>query len=129
MTHHFIKLDAQDGVSRLVLQHRDYNLDKKDNIDSLPAGAAVYAICGRVNGEPVNARFVGATGNLLAAVKGHYSEAETNESLKQFMRSIKIKELLFKPLQGMDDPALQTTLDAWQNDFRPACNEELNKVY
>jgi hypothetical protein len=129
MTHQIINLEGQEGISRLVLQHKDFNLDKKDNLDSLPAQAAVYAVCGRVNGQPVNARFVGATDNLLAAVKAHYSDAEPNEQLKLFMRSIKIKELLFKPMPGVDAPAAKETLEAWEKTFQPECNEELNKVY
>jgi hypothetical protein len=127
MTHEYIQ--PEESVRQLVLQHKDYNLDKKDNLDDLPALPAVYAICGRVNGQPVNARFVGATEDLLAAVKSHFSEAESNDVLRNYMRSIKIKMLLYKTLPYSTEEERQAAKQEWENKFQPKCTDELNQVY
>jgi len=129
MTHNYIEVDAQAGTEQLVIHHHEYNLDKKDNLDSLPAEPAVYAICGRVNGQPVNARYVGTTTNLAAAVKAHYLDTETNEGLLQFMRSIKTKTLVYKVLAAATEQERENAGTEWENKFNPTCTDELNRVY
>lgn len=127
MTHEYIQ--PEESVRQLVLQHKDFNLDKKDNLDDLPALPAVYAICGRVNGQPVNARFVGATDDLLAAVKSHFGETEGNDMLRNYMRSIKIKMLLYKAMPYSTEEEREVVRQEWENRMQPKCTDELNQVY
>jgi hypothetical protein len=127
MTHDYIQ--PEESVKQVVLQHKDYNLDKKDNLDDLPALPGIYAICGRVNGQPVNARFVGSTEDLLAAVKSHYTEAETDEGLRNYMRSIKIKMLLYTTMPYSTEEERQAAKQEWENKLHPKCTDELNQVY
>jgi hypothetical protein len=127
MTHEYIQ--PEESVRQLVLQHKDYNLDKKDNLDDLPALPAVYAICGRVNGQPVNARFVGATEDLLSAVKSHFGETEGNDMLRNYMRSIKIKMLLYKAMPYSTEEEREAARQEWENRMQPKCTDELNQVY
>lgn len=129
MTHKYVMAEAQTGITDLVLLHKDYNLDKKDNLDEIPALPAVYALCGRVNGQAVNARHVGSTDNLQSAVKAHFSDKETNECLRNFMQSIKIKMLVFQTMPGTTENERQEIKQQWDNKMTPRCTDELNQVY
>lgn len=127
MTYEYIQ--PEESVRQLVIHHKDYNLDKKDNLDDLPAMPAIYAICGRVNGQPVNARFVGETEDLLSAVKSHFTEAESNPLLRSYMRSIKIKMLLYKTMPYSTEEERQKARQEWEDRLQPKCTDELNQVY
>lgn len=129
MTPQYIQPDDAATMERIFLQHREYNLDKKDNLASIPTQAAIYAICGRVNGQPANARFVGATANLQAAIQHHYTDAETDDCLKTFMRSIKSKELLYRLVSDESEEEIAALAEDLKRKFRPACTEEMNQVF
>lgn len=110
-----------------TLYKRDNNLDQKDNLDTLPEKKAVYGLFGRMQMSPANCRFIGVAQNLRAAVKLHYNDAESDKSLLEFMRSIKIKQIVYLELkEGEDADAIASS---WRERFKPECNAELNKVY
>jgi hypothetical protein len=129
MTHKYIQAEEQPGIQNLVILHKDYNLDKKDNLDEVPAVPAVYALCGRVNGQAVNARHVACTENLQAAVKAHFSDNSNNQCLQNFMQSIKIKMLVFQLMPGSTENERQAIKQQWDNKMTPQCTDELNRVY
>ena len=108
-----------------IIYKKDNNLDELDNLDELPQLPAVYAICGRINGKASNCRHVGITENLQKAIKLHFSNDEADECLKTFMQSIKIKALIYELLNEPDESYLHD----WKEEFKPDCNEELNKVH
>lgn len=131
MEHNYLELAQEPAVANLVIFQQDNNLDRKDNLDELPAEAAIYAVCGRVNGKPANARYVGETDNLREAIKKHFSASEPQPSpcFREFMQSIKIKELVYQlmPGAGKGDRLLRKEL--WEEQYRPNCNEELNEIH
>lgn len=129
MDHNMISNLLQPGARQMTLLKKDNNLDQLDNLNEIPAMPAVYAICGRVNNAPANPRMVGAAMNLQQAVTAHFSEAETDDCLGAFMRSIKIKELVYEILPDATPELLAQKKEAWTAKLNPACNEELNKVY
>ena len=116
-------------VKDFVLYKKNNNLDQEDNLDDLPEAPAVYAISGRINGAPANCRHVGVTHNLRESVKIHFSDAEPDACLKQFMQSIKIKTLNYELLDEHEPQVLDSKKAAWSERFKPECNEALNEVF
>jgi len=131
MEHNYITLDEHSKIKRLMVFQKDNNLDGKDNLDTLPSSPAVYAVCGRVNGQPANPRFVGETENLREAVKLHFDKSETgiDEYFKEFMLSIKSKELLYEELPDSSQDDRMLLKKKWESKFNPQCNKELNEIH
>lgn len=129
MNHNYLNLEEETDAHVLVIEHENYNLDGRDNLDEIPDKKGVYAICGRVNGKPVNARWVGQADNLQEAVKNHYSDNETNASLRDYMRSIKTKALIYKCMPKAALNELEEAQEGWKAQFNPECTPELNKVF
>src|SRR5258708_6283901 len=100
MEHNYISVGEQESITALVIFQKDNNLDGRDNLDSLPETPAVYALCGRVNNQPANARFVGESENLRRAIRQHFDPSASvgDECLREFMLSIKTKTLLYELL-------------------------------
>ncbi|MFT7032452.1 MAG: hypothetical protein ACJA2S_000952 [Cyclobacteriaceae bacterium] len=107
----------------------DNNLDKQDNLNELPKENAIYTICSRINGEPANCRFVGLTDDLQNSIKIHFSGEEQDGCLREFMQSIKIKTINYMLLHDLSGEERDLLLEQWRNEYKPECNDELNKVY
>ena len=125
-------MEAQNSTKKVIdfrIYKEDNNLDKKDNLNEIPAKNAVYAILGRINGKPSNCRYVGITNNLQEAIKTHFSLNEKDECLREFMQSIKIKTLNYQLMEDFTEEELNNALKEWEKEYKPECNEELNKVY
>ena len=116
-------------VVDFLLYKADNNLDKVDNLNDLPNEKAVYAISGRINGKPANCRYVGECDNLQSAIRLHFSDAETDHCLRQFMQSIKIKTLDYVLLPGSTQAERDQIKTEWKVTYKPECNEQLNKVF
>lgn len=131
MDHNIINLQSEAELTSLVLYQKDNNLDKRDNLDELPETAAVYAVCGRVNGEPANPRYVGVVDNLRDAIKGHFDKSrnDVDQCFKDFVLSIKTKTLIYQELDGSNLLEREKIRDEWDKKFKPQCNEVLNKVH
>ncbi len=131
MDHNFIRIDDSE-TKQLTLFQRDNNLDRMDNLDELPQRAAIFAICGKVNGQPANPRHIALTTNLQEQIKKLFSESNHQDDtcLKEFILSIKTKHLIYKLIQ--DDISSAPALDLkknWEMLYRPECNAELNKIH
>lgn len=131
MEHNYIKIEENSTVKTTILYQRDNNLDKKDNLETLPATPAVFAVCGRVNGEPVNPRFVGETDNLQQAVRKLFDPTEkfSSECFRDFMLSIKTKQLVYELLPDTRQEERINIKNTWQEKFKPECNEQLNEIH
>lgn len=131
MEHNYIRIEENSSIKTTIIYQRDNNLDKKDNLDTLPATSAVFAICGRVNGEPVNPRFVGETDNLQQAVKKLFDPTENfpSECFRDFMLSIKTKQLVYELLPDARQEERINIRNNWQEKFKPECNEQLNEIH
>jgi hypothetical protein len=120
MSHTYIDTSSQTALMRLLV---------KDNLDLIPASPAVYAICGRVNGQTANCRFVGQADNLKAAIEQLFQEDSPHACVGNFMRSIKIKELIYVALPGSTPEEREALKLEWDKIYKPLCNDELNRVY
>lgn len=131
MEHTMINLEKEVDVRSMVLYQKDNNLDKRDNLDELPAGPAVYAVCGRVNGEPANARFVGVTENLRDSIKAHFNKTKNDMDpcCKEFILSIKTKTIVFQELPDSSMAEREKRREEWDKKYKPVCNEVLNKIH
>lgn len=131
MDHNIIETEEQKDLQALVIYKKDNNLDQRDNLDELSTDPAVYALCGRVNGQPSNPRFIGESDNLQVAIKQHFDpqKEQPTECLKEFMQSIKIKYLLYQSMPGKNEVDRQKIVKEWSDKYQPTCNEEINKVY
>lgn len=131
MEHNTIDLKENSEVTSLVIYQEDNNLDKLDNLSDLPNSPAVYAICGSVNGQPVNPRFVGETDNLQKSIRSHFNKAsvEEEECFKEFMHSIKIKVLVYQIFEGSTKEERKLEEKKWKEKYQPKCNSELNKIH
>ncbi len=124
-------MQATSNKTRIevILHKKDNNLDGKDNLDELPIEKAVYAICGRINGSPANCRYVGETVNLQEVVRKHFSQGEEDSCLKFFMQSIKTKVLIYELMPMAGEAELLLAKSQWEAEFKPECNDELNKIH
>lgn len=131
MEHNFIDLDQFDGVNSLQIFEHSNNIDKHDNLDELPCEKAVFAVCGRVNGLPANARLVGYTDNLRQHIRSLFLETGPfeNEYIKAFMLSIKTKHLLYMTLLEANNQTLKQIADSWDDQLLPKCEEAMNEVF
>lgn len=132
MEHNFLDLNLESEMHCQVIHQRDNNLDKIDNLDELPEHAAVFAVCGRVNGKPANPRYVSQTANLRKETQKLFDKNEPApvdaECFKEFMMSIKTKELVYKILQNLSEPERLDVKNKWIKNFQPQCNEALNEI-
>ena len=48
-----------DNKVELTIYHKDYNLDKKDNLEEVPESPAVFGIFAIIHEKPVNCRYIG----------------------------------------------------------------------
>lgn len=131
MDHNYIDIENDAAIKNTVINQKDNNLDKLDNLNELPEAAAVYLICGRVNGKPANPRYVGQTENLRKEIKDHFDLKVdvTNECVKTFVQSIKIKELVYQLLPEASEEERTEMKTDWEQRFQPDCNEVLNEVH
>jgi hypothetical protein len=113
----------------VLLYQEDNNLDRLDNLSELPEEKAVYGICGRINGEAVNCRYIGETDNLRQSVRNHFGDQEPRECLREFMQSIKLKMLVFELLPDSTPETRLDVVQQWEQEYNPACNAELNQIH
>ena len=133
MEHNYVNLEEDSQTKSLVIYEKGNNLDGKDNLNELPAKSAIYMICGRVNGQPANPRFVGESENLQEAIRCHFDEKvpaeKGNECFKEFMTSIKIKTLVYVTVPGLSAEERLKRKEEWEEKYKPKCNEELNEIH
>ncbi len=117
----FVVLEPE--VEKMQLWKKENNLEGRDNLDEIPETMAVFTICGRVNGYPANPRYTATTKNLRESVKLLFN---AEDSVGEFMRSIKLKDLLYEPIK---EKQFETKEEEWNNVFAPNCSPALNEVY
>jgi len=109
-------------VVQAEIFHRDYNLDKRHNLDVVPAERAVYGIFAIIHDKPVHCRFVGETDNLHDSIQKHF-ETEPNESLRKFMQGPWIQMLVYHPLPESSHEQRLKLMEEWTKIHNPNCDE------
>ena len=127
MLHDFLKFDESFTVFQL--KNKLYSIDGEDNIDQVPESPAVYAVCGRVNSETANCRYIGKSENLRETVASHFLPGEIDTCFREFMNSIKTKVLVYKAFDKADDQEMTSEYTRLQKSIKVNCNEELNQVF
>lgn len=108
---------------RLEVWHKDYNLEKRDNLRDLPAEKAVFGVFASVNEEPVNCRYAGETEDLRAAIKMLFEKPGT-EGLKKFMQGAWIQTVQFELMPGSSAVDRKKVLDEWIEKHQPKIDDD-----
>lgn len=111
------------NLVKLEVFHKDYNLDKKDNLSELPGEKAVFGIFAIVNDEPINCRYIGETENLQASIKNLF-ENPSSEGLKKFMQGPWIQMLVYEVMEGSSKEDRQKIIEEWNQLHNPKIDEE-----
>lgn len=127
MLHDFLKF--AESFTAFQLKNKLHSIDGEDNLDQVPELPAIYAVCGRVNGETANCRYLGKCKNLREAVANHYLPSEADACFQEFMDSIKTKVLVYKTFNKADDQRVASEYAELQRSVKINCSEKLNQVF
>ncbi len=111
----------EEKVVNLEIFHKDYNLDKKDNLDTLPEGGAVFGIFAIIHEKPVHCRYIGETDNLQKAVRELF-ENPGDEGFAKFMQGPWIQMLSYELMEDADER--KKAADEWTKKHTPKCDEK-----
>jgi hypothetical protein len=115
-------METIEKTSTLEIWHRDFNLEKRDNLSELPNEKSVFGIFGIVDGNPVNCRYVGETEDLRHAVKDLF-ESPPGVGLKAFMRGAWIQMVQFELLPHSSKEQRTAAVEKWIEMHKPAIDE------
>lgn len=116
-------MNTTEKLVALEVWHKDYNLDKKDNLIEVPTENAVFGIFGIVNEEPINCRYVGEAENLREAVKDVFEKPQ-EEGLKKFMQGPWIQMLVYELMPDSTKKDREETIEKWNQKHNPKIDEE-----
>jgi hypothetical protein len=111
------------NIVKLEVFHKDYNLEKKDNLDELPKQEAVFGIFAIVNDEPANCRYIGEAGNLQLEIRNLF-ENPPSEGLKKFMQGPWIQYLIYELLDNYSKEECKSISEKWVKKYSPAIDIE-----
>ena len=115
----------EEKIKQIQVYHKAYNLDKKDNLDEVPEGEAVFGIFAIIHEKPVNCRFVGETDNLRKRVRELFEKAEAEgEGFKEFMQGPWYKLLLYELMPGSKAEDRQKKVKEWTKEYNPKIDEK-----
>ena len=112
-----------ESVVKLEVFHKDYNLDKKDNLDELPEEPAVFGIFAIIHKTPIHPRYVGASDNLRKAVR-YVFENPGSEGLKAFMQGAWIQMLCYELLPNSTEEERKKKEEEWIKRYEPKITEK-----
>lgn len=111
----------EDKIVQANVCHKNYNLDKKDNLDSLPTQAAVFGVFAIIHEKPVHCRFVGETSNLQQTVRDLFEKPE-GEGMKKFMQGPWYKMVNYELIDSEEDR--KKAVEAWTKEYSPKIDEK-----
>jgi len=111
------------NVVKIEVFHKDYNLDKKDNLSELPGEKVVFGIFAIVNEEAINCRYIGEIENLQAGIQDLF-ENPPSEGLKKFMQGPWIQMLVYEVMGGSSQADRQKIVEEWNQQYNPKIDEE-----
>lgn len=96
----------------------------KSNLSNLPKRKSVYLIfgIGKIVKNLINYIYVGETDNLEERTKAHFKKNETNECLKKFMQSSKIKMMIYELMANSTKEERLKKEKEWKKRFKLRCN-------
>ena len=112
-----------EGVVKKEIFHKDYNLDKKDNLDEFPEAPAVFGIFSIIHEVPVHPRYVGSTENLRKSVREVFENPQ-GEGLKKFMQGPWIQMLCYQEMAGSSEEERKQKEEEWIKKYDPKITDE-----
>ena len=112
-----------EKLNKIEIWHKDFNLEKKDNLNEVPTEKGVFGIFGIVNDEPVNCRFIGESENLQKEIKNVF-ENPVGEGMKKFMQGPWIQMLVYKIMPNSTLEDRKNTVEEWNNQYNPKIDED-----
>ncbi|MGE5340536.1 MAG: hypothetical protein ACM3SY_03555 [Candidatus Omnitrophota bacterium] len=111
----------EDKIVQSNVYHKNYNLDKKDNLDTLPTEAAVFGVFAIIHEKPVHCRFVGETTNLQQAIRDLFEKPE-GEGMKKFMQGPWYKLVLYELMPEETDR--KAAVEKWTKEHSPKIDDK-----
>lgn len=118
-----MEISVNTEVVKLEVWHKDYNLDKKDNLNEIPTEKAVFGIFGIVNESPINCRYIGEAENLREAVKDVFENPQ-GEGMKKFMQGPWIQMLVYELMPDSTKEGREKVAEEWKEKHDPKIDEE-----
>jgi translation elongation factor EF-1beta len=112
-----------ENVVKIEIFHKEYNIDKKDNLDELPEEPAVFGIFAIIHEVPVHPRYVSSTDNLKKAVRDVF-ENPGSEGLKKFLQSPWIQMLCYELMPDSTEEDRKKKEEEWIKEYDPRVTEE-----
>ena len=112
-----------ENVMKMEIFHKEYNIDKKDNLDELPEEPAVFGIFAIIHEVPIHPRYVSSTDNLRKAVKDVFENPD-GEGLKKFMQSPWIQMLCYELMPDSTEEERKKKEEEWIKEYEPKVTEE-----
>ena len=111
-------LKFDDSVINLIVCHKDYNLDKKENLDEIPEQPAVFGLFAIIDDAPISPRYISSTDNLRKAVREVF-ENPNSTGLKKFMQGSWIKMLCYNLLLDSTEETRKAKEKEWIKKYEP----------
>lgn len=113
----------EDKVLQTNVYHKNYNLDKKDNLDTLPTQPAVFGVFAIIHEKPVHCRYVGETSNFQQAIRDLFEKPE-GEGMKKFMQGPWYKMVLYELMPEASEDDRKKAHEKWTKDYTPKIDEK-----
>jgi hypothetical protein len=114
---------SENKIVQTEVYHKDYNLDKKENLDTLPDKEAVFGFFAIINEKPVHCRIVGETDNLQKKVREIFEKPE-GEGMKKFMQGPWIKMLVYEAMPGSGPEDRSKKAEEWKKEHNPKIDDK-----
>jgi hypothetical protein len=111
-------MESQVIPGKMVVNHRDYNLGKLDNLDELPVQPAIFGIFAIIGEEPVNCRYIGETESLREALKDLFEKSHS-EGMQKFMQGPWIKMIQFRLMPDSTSEERRDDMKKWVDRYNP----------
>jgi hypothetical protein len=111
------------NVIKLEIFHKDYNIDKKDNLKDLPEQPAVFGIFAIIHDTPIHPRYIGTTDDLRKAVTDLYENPQ-GQGMKKFMQESWIQMLCYELLPDSTEQTRKEKESAWTEEYKPGITDE-----
>ncbi len=116
-------INMSEKTNQMEVFHKEYNLDKKDNLDTIPEAKAVFGIFAIIHEKPVHCRYIGETENLRQAVKDLF-ENPGDEGFAQFMQGPWIQMLVYEEMADAAEEDRKKAVEEWTKEHTPKFDEK-----
>ena len=116
-------MQTTETKAKCEIWHKEYNLEKKENLNEIPDQKAVFGVFGIVNEEPINCRYIGETENLQEAVKELFENPQS-KGMKEFMQGPWIQMLVYETMPESTEQERQKLCTNWIQEYKPNIDDE-----